>query len=119
MGNEVFPSPVQLAPSASVSFRVKVARFGDGMAQVVGAGLNTREQTYTVEVLSATGSKCLGSQDYKIAKAFLDRMGGTTSFLWTPPDEPQARFLCTGYAPKEIGAGVYSLSAKFEQWFQP
>lgn len=117
MADEVFSFKVKSGPSGSVKFRVKVAQFGDGYGQAVGDGLNNRVQSYTVEVVSPTGSACIGQDEYTGAKAFLDRHAGFKSFLWSPPGEPEARWLCTGYTPKELGGGVYSLSAKFDQWF--
>lgn len=119
MGNEVFDFKTKGGSTGTVSFRTRTAQFGDGYAQIVGDGLNGRGQSWNVTLLGPTGTAICGAGDYDAAKAFIDRHAGFKSFLWTPPGEAQARFICNSYSPNSLGGGVFTLSAKFTQVFFP
>lgn len=50
---------------------------------------------------------------------FLDRHGGSHSFIWQAPLKGAGLYRCDAYRPSALGAGKYSLSATFTQAFAP
>ncbi|KLC04495.1 hypothetical protein TB9_17840 [Xanthomonas perforans] len=108
---EVFTWPVRLEASGTATFAVRAAQFGDGYRQTSADGLNSKRQSWNV---SRVGKQALIRQ---IAD-FLDAHVGR-SFLWTPPLSTQGYYQCTGYNSVAHGADNYTLSATFEQHFQP
>ncbi|MGY4892385.1 UNVERIFIED_CONTAM: phage tail protein [Xanthomonas axonopodis] len=108
---EVFAWPVRTEASGNVTLAVRAAKFGDGYQQTSADGINPKTQIWNV---SRVGKEEL------IAKiiAFLDAHAGR-SFLWTPPLSVQGYYQCKSYNPVAHGAGNYTLTATFEQHFQP
>ena len=79
---ETFPAiSIGMRSKRKTGYRVNVADFGDGYAQAVPDGLNTRMESWD-----------LSFDDYPVSDittitSFLDARGGYQSFYWTPPDE--------------------------------
>jgi len=99
-------------PTGQTTLRVRKAQFGDGYSQRVPDGINTKVQSWPVSFR--------GNAAYTAAiKAFLDVRLGATAFLFTPPNNPQGLYVCESYTEQAMGAGMYTLSATFQQVFAP
>lgn len=109
---EVFAWPVRTGVSGGGEFLVSEARFGDGYVQTSPDGLNNESQSWPIAIV--------GRQE-KVGPVleFIRAHQGGTSFLWTPPLGVQGLYLCKTYEVLPHGGGVYTLSATFEQTFQP
>ncbi len=109
---EVFSWCVRTEITGTGEFSVREARFGDGYRQTTSEGLNNESQQWPISLV--------GRED-KVgpALAFLRARRGAVAFLWTPPLGEQGLYLCRNYTLVPHGAGVYTLSATFEQTFQP
>ncbi|WJF92005.1 phage tail protein [Paraburkholderia bonniea] len=103
------PAP---GPQGETTFAVRRAQFGDGYAQRVPDGINSRSDSWPV---TFTGSR----EKIEGIKAFLDRHAGASAFFWTPPLGSGALFVCSRYSPVAHTAGTFALSATFEQTFNP
>lgn len=103
---------VRTDSTGSGSFDVKEARFGDGYRQTSADGLNNETQQWPISIVGRE-AKVLP------ALAFLRARRGAVSFLWTPPLGVQGLYLCKNYNINGHGNGVFTLSATFEQTFQP
>ncbi|WP_020201864.1 phage tail protein [Cupriavidus sp. WS] len=101
-------------PSAQgdVTLRVRSAQFGDGYKQVVADGINNKVQSWPMKFVGSR-ERILAIQD------FIDQHAGATSFYWTPPLGQQGLYQVAKYTPAVEAAGVYSLTATFEQAFRP
>lgn len=99
-------------PTGKFSQRTKSARFGEGYEQVVADGINNESQSWP---LTFTGSK----ERVQEIIDFLRARKGYQSFYWTPPFGQQALFRCAEYDPAHMGGKQWTLSATFEQSFQP
>lgn len=108
---EVFTWAVRTEASGNVTLAVRGAQFGDGYRQTSADGINPKRQSWNI---SRVGKEELITQII----AFLDAHAGR-SFLWTPPLSVQGYYQCAAYNPVAHGGGNYTLSATFEQHFQP
>lgn len=90
---------------------VRRAQFGDGYAQSSANGINSVRRTWTLEFVYK-------ESDMALIIAFLNSHVGK-SFEWDEPFFGTSLFYCDEYDYSDQGAGVYSLSATFEQTFQP
>ena len=113
MATETFTWERQAGAVGKISYRVLESKFGDGYAQVIPDGLNTKTQTWPLVFE--------GNMDYmRPILAFFDRHRGAKSFYWTPPGEDEPLFFrASELSLTSIGAGVYQLSAEFKQVFYP
>lgn len=109
---EVFTWCVRTEINGTGDFLVREARFGDGYRQTAADGLNNETQQWPVTLVGRADK--IGA-----ALTFLRERKGAVSFLWTPPLGVQGLYLCTSYSLTPHGGGVYTLSATFEQTFQP
>lgn len=112
MSMETFTWAPKVEPVGTVEFRLRTAQFGDGYQQQVADGLNNKSQSWP---LTFVGDEAL----VRAIAGFLDRHGGARSFQWTPPLGEPGLYRCKGYQPTPRGAGLYSLTATFEQGFAP
>ncbi|MEN4951918.1 phage tail protein [Stenotrophomonas sp. TWI819] len=103
---------VRTDSTGSGSFDVKEARFGDGYRQTSADGLNNEEQQWPISIVGREAK-------VRAARDFLRARKGGISFLWTPPLGEQGFYLCKSYSLTPHGGGVFTLSATFEQTFQP
>lgn len=90
---------------------VRRAQFGDGYAQSSADGINPNRRSWNV---TFTG---ISSRTTEIVQ-FLDSHVGE-SFLWDSPIYGEALFYCDTYALSPNGNGVWTISATFEQTYQP
>lgn len=94
--------------------RILEAKFGDGYAQRLGDGINNNAPvlplTFTnIDVTTANA-----------IVAFFRAHGGTTPFLWTPPDETGTwQWVCKKWSKRYTGFGTRTLTAEFTRDFAP
>ncbi|WP_401742136.1 phage tail protein [Stenotrophomonas geniculata] len=93
-------------------FLVREAQFGDGYRQSASDGLNNETQQWPISVVGR-------ADKIRAALEFLRARKGGVSFLWTPPLGVQGYYQCKSYTLTPHGNDVYTLSATFEQTFQP
>ena len=109
---DVFTWCVRTDITGTGTFDVAQARFGDGYRQTASQGLNNESQQWPVSIVGRAAKVAP-------ALAFLRARKGAISFLWTPPLGVQGLYLCKTYNLTAHGNGVFTLSATFEQTFQP
>ncbi|EKO3656410.1 phage tail protein [Vibrio metschnikovii] len=117
--HQIFEWAPLLEVAGSSSFRVLSAQFGDGYAQEVGDGINTKSDSYS---LTFKG-------DFEKIKAimdFIDAHQGYLPFYWSPKDYQGDMLLwtCRGYSKDNIShnarqTGIWSLSCTFVQRHEP
>lgn len=113
MAIDTFTWRTQGQPEGSLTQRVRSAQFGDGYKQVSGDGINPESQSWPV---SFTGQQ----KDMVPLLSFI-RSHTTTSFLWTPPYGVVGlyRVVSDSIKAAPVGGAVMTVSATFEQAFQP
>lgn len=109
---EIFTWTPQAGPTGTITHRAKVAQFGDGYSQAAADGINARSETWPV---SFTGDATYAGA----IRTFLDARGAYQSFFWTPPGGSQGYYRCQQHEVTAIGTGLYTLTATFQQVFQP
>ena len=110
---EIFDFTVDAGTNGATTFRVKKAQFGDGYTQRAADGINNSTRKWNITVAD--------KYDLEIQpiKAFLDTHAGARSFLWTPPNGVQGRYVCESYNESPAIAGLTTLTAVFEESFAP
>ncbi|WP_329767987.1 phage tail protein [Stenotrophomonas muris] len=109
---ETFDWPVRVGVQGSGRFAVLSASFGDGYSQTAADGLNNERQQWPVSFVGY-------GADIAPILAFLRARKGAESFLWTPPLGQQGLYTCKEYNVTAHGNDAHTLSATFEQTFQP
>lgn len=110
---ETFTWEVSVGTSGRALHRARKAQFGDGYSQHAGDGINAKVQTWNVVRV------CTNETDKDAIEAFLDARAGYESFFWTPPGGSQGYYLCESYDTNPLGADAYTITATFQQVFQP
>lgn len=90
---------------------VKRAQFGDGYSQSSANGINPISRVWNVEFV---GDKDRAQQIIN----FLDSHVGK-SFIWEVPFFGDAYFHCDEYNPSPNGNRLWTITATFEQTYQP
>lgn len=103
--------PPQEEPTAEITLRTKQTRFGDGYRQIIGDGLNAKEQRWP---LSWKGT----FTEVDPIRDFFDAHIGV-SFFWTPPNGVVGRYICGGYSESPAAGVNMTLTATLEQVFTP
>ncbi len=110
----VFPS---IAPTYGTTKQsqpaVRAARFGSGYEQRTQFGINQNPKVYslTFEV---------SETDADTIETFLDARGAVESFTFTPPGESaSAKFVCRQWSKTIPYLNRATISATFEQVFEP
>ncbi|WP_434681373.1 phage tail protein [Pseudomonas sp. R1-18] len=112
MAVETFTWCPSKGTSSTPSYRTRSSQFGDGYEQVVGDGINNKQDSWP---LSFTESR----DEALLIKSFLDRHGGYKAFFWTPPLGELGLYRATAPSVTPIGGGVYTLTSTFTQTFHP
>jgi phage-related protein len=92
------------------------SRFGDGYSQRQQVGLNGSADVWSVTFGNRSADEAGQITD------FLEARGGVEAFDWTPPGASYpARFICRSgnWSVTTVKFNLYSISAKFEQVFEP
>lgn len=105
-------------PDFSAQKNVKPAvsnvKFGDGYRQRVSFGVNSTPATWQLQF----GQRDAAEAD--AIEAFLEECAGVEAFEWTPPGESVAKkWTCQDWSRSIQKANLYSLTAVFEQVFDP
>ena len=94
---------------------LRTVQFGDGYQQRLTYGLNQnpKEWSLTWNNISEANADTI--------EAFLDaRAADSASFDWTPPDEVTAyKWVCPSWSKSITYAGRATISATFQQVFEP
>ena len=96
---------------ATAQAKINSAQFGDGYRQSAADGINAIRQTWDMEFV---GKKSEISQIIAFLRAHVG-----ISFIWKDPFEGNLLFQCETFSPSPQGADIYTLTATFEQTFQP
>ena len=102
----------QVDEQATITYRTRVAKFGDGYSQATADGLNNRISAWPVKFT-------VSDTDATAIIAFLDGLKGYQSFYWTPPLDVQGFFRCASWQHTAHGAGWNTIHATFEEVFSP
>jgi len=108
---DVFPWKPTSQSGGTATGIVRRAAFGDGYSQSVPDGINPISRSYQ---LTFTGPE----EQMKQITAFIDAHIGR-SFIWTPRIGAQGFYQCDGYSDRGEGGSMLSISATFQQSFQP
>lgn len=93
---------------------VSQIKFGDGYEARVAHGINTDPKIWTVKFSAREVS------EIDAIEAFLEARGGTEAFDWTPPRAGSAsKFVCREWDRSIDSASFDTLTAKFEEVFEP
>ncbi|MDG2524652.1 phage tail protein [Stenotrophomonas sp. HITSZ_GD] len=103
--------PTAQSSSGTAAGKVSRAQFGDGYSQSSADGINPISREWQV---SFTDRESV----IQAVASFLDAHVGQ-SFLWKPPLAAQGLYQCDGYNASDNGGGIFTLSATFQQSFQP
>lgn len=96
--------------SGSFEFRLRTAQFGDGYTQTAGDGINNKKQNWPL-----TFTKVKSEADEIIR--FFDEHEGHKAFAWKPPLSGLKLFTVPSYSCQPLGAGIYRITATFEEVF--
>lgn len=95
-------------PQGSITHRVLRSQFGDGYAQAVGDGINTKQQEWPLQFV--------GRKERIFAiRDFLDRQAGYKRFEWTPPAATAPIAVRAGGYQLQQAAGVFTLTVTFTE----
>lgn len=109
---DTFSYEVSKGTSAQVTYNLATAKFGDGYSQTVKDGLNAKVHKWTVQIQNMSATR------FTDVQTFLDGHIGQ-SFYWTPPGGVQALFMCTDFTQTPSDCDYQSISATFQEVFQP
>jgi phage-related protein len=94
--------------------RVNNIKFGDGYEQRVAHGINTNPGRWELNFANRDSEEALAID------AFLTARGGVEAFEWTPPGESvEKKFKCQDWTFTPVRGNYYSISAIFEEVFDP
>lgn len=92
--------------------RVTAMSFGDGYEQRATFGINNNPQIWDLVFSNRSDTEAEAIDDFLIARA------GVESFLWTPYNESQARFICREWSKSIDQYNGNTITATFEQVFE-
>lgn len=93
---------------------VRVAKLGDGYEQRSAKSINALAQVWPLTFNNRT------QEEADDIRTFLRARGGVESFDWTPPGEDDAiKVVCRSWKRSRGAAGAYTVTATFEQVFEP
>lgn len=89
------------------------SQYNNGYSQRLSVGINNISTSWPVTFM--------GKADYIIPiRDFLARHKGANHFLWSPPLHEQGAFITSGgWSIQPLGGGVFTLTSKFQQVFNP
>ena len=105
-------------PSGEKNVRANILQFGDGYKQIIGDGLNTLEQSWSL-TFNRDYSEIDAIEDFLVAHS--TGTAGPVSFFWTPPgpNAVQGYYFCLSWRVSPRSGQNATLSATFEQAFFP
>jgi phage-related protein len=101
--------------SAQGNTKANVTRvqFGDGYMQRQRKGMNTLQKTWSLSFSARNDTEA----DAIIS--FLEQRVGVIAFTWTPPGQPQGKWICDNWSRTVIGYQVSNISLTFELVYEP
>jgi phage-related protein len=93
--------------------RVRSVRFGDGYEQRSIDGINSQPFTWSLTFNNRSDSEA------NAIESFLQAQAGIASFDWTPPSGDDAKWICRGWERTMVRFDLNTITAKFEQVFEP
>ncbi|WKN20792.1 phage tail protein [Azotobacter vinelandii] len=109
---ETFAWSPERDAQGDITYRTRTAQFGDGYAQVVGDGINNRQQSWPLTFIRRR-------EEAQAILDFFDQHAGHKAFLWTPPLGQLGLWRVATHSLRPMGGGVYTITATFEQAFAP
>lgn len=97
--------------SSETTHATKTIKFGDGYAQRVSHGINTKLTHW-----SGTKKGDLETM-IKPIMAFLDEHAGLKPFLWFDPLGRTNKYVCPSYSVSQVKGNFWQITLKFEQVF--
>jgi phage-related protein len=98
----------------SVEAKTRDAKFGDGYSQRVSFGINQVQESWNLRFDNRD------LETIEDIEEFLIEHRGVDSFDWTPPNELTAKkYICKTWSVTDNKPLLKSLSATFEQVFEP
>lgn len=111
MADKVFTWKMNMGVNASARHTVSKVQFGDGYAQRVSHGINSKRTNWS-------GTKTGDWQTViKPIMAFLDEHKGVIPFTWTNPFGQNGRYVCQDYAISQKKGNFWQISLTFEEVF--
>lgn len=93
--------------------KTKTARFGDGYEMRAEDGINTNPENWDLQFINRD------TTEGDAIDAFLSDKKGVTPFQWTTPRGVSGNFVCKSWT-YDLGSGnLVSITARFEQVFDP
>jgi phage-related protein len=109
-----FTWSVDVNPTQTKKPQVNNIKFGDGYSQRVSHGINTNPQIWELSFANREESEA------NAIDSFFDSMAGVTPFDWTPPGQSTSKkFVCQTWTKVPGNGNMYSITATFEQVFDP
>lgn len=110
MALRLFDWVVDMGPSATKTFNVRRAQFGDGYKQLTTLGINNAAKSWA-------GTKTGDIYSVLMPMAlFLDEHEGAVPFLWVDPLGETKQYTCAGYTLTQRKANMWQISLQFEQF---
>lgn len=100
-------------PQATRAPATNNAKFGDGYEQRAEAGINSLPEIWDLSFTNRDLSEADGID------AFFTARKGVTYFEWTTPTGVAGKFICRTWNYSRVNAILASVTAKFEQVFDP
>ncbi|WP_085696271.1 phage tail protein [Pseudomonas sp. B26(2017)] len=117
---DTFTWCVRVGSSGTITQRTWSNDFGDGYSQAGGIGINTKSESWDISAVGRLKTATTAGDQLQEIRDFLDAQEGYKSFLWTPPGGDQGYYRAPdGYKIDTQGVGIYTLTATFNQVFNP
>lgn len=102
-----FGASVEVKPS------VKTTKFGDGYEQRQSAGINTQPKMWDLKFSYRSDSESAA------IVGFLEARAGVENFDWVDINSVSGKYVCRSWNRSKDHAGLNTVTAKFEQVFEP
>lgn len=99
--------------ASSVKPNVRVTKFGDGYEQRQANGLNTMPKQWSLKFGLRSDSEANAIEAFFIAQA------GVSSFDWTDINGAAGKYVCRGWQRAKDRYNLNTITAIFEQVFEP
>jgi phage-related protein len=92
---------------------VRVTKFGDGYEQRQANGINSMRKVWGLTFSQRS------DVEKGVILTFLRDHNGVTSFDWVDPDGISGKYVCRKWKPTKTRFNLNSVTATFEQVFEP
>ena len=113
-GDSTNAPPMLVSQSSQLtrSYRILEAKYGSGLGQRAGDGINNIQDSWAITYDNLTASQ------YSTLIAAFDAAYGVQYFTWTPPNESTAKKFTVGQVAVQVKAGfIYSVQCVLTQQF--